>query len=120
MDTCRKFASMQLQPRESILLEHGAGTEIVCRQGRLWLTQYGDARDIVLKPGESFVVSLPSCLIMSDGGRADFLLRPAAGGHTDGPLQNWLRRLTSLFDPRWSGGVGRRALDGRMETHDVS
>lgn len=110
MDPSRPRPLTTLGPRESILLDHAVGMEVVCRSGRLWLTQYGDARDIVLGPGQSFLISLPSCLIMGEGGKAVFVLRPQRGRrHTQG----WLRRLAGLFDPRWSGAV-QRGLDGRI------
>ena len=30
---------------------------IVCRSGRIWLTQTGDSRDVLLRAGESFTVT---------------------------------------------------------------
>jgi hypothetical protein len=118
MDTRSAITRMTLEPRQSILLDHAAGTEVICREGRMWLTQYGDSRDIVLGPGQSFVLTLPSCLVMSASGNADFLLRaacPVGGGRRGG----WLRRIAGLFDPRW-GSAAQRALQGRIRVHHVA
>ena len=37
-------------------IENGKGTEVFCLKGTVWLTQEGDPRDIVLSPGQSFVL----------------------------------------------------------------
>ena len=34
----------------------GRGRQIVCVSGELWITQYNDTRDIVLKAGETFTM----------------------------------------------------------------
>ena len=116
MDTRSELTRMALEPRESIVLDHAAGMEVIARRGCLWLTQYGDSRDIVLEPGRSFVLTLPSCLVMSASGGADFLLRPAPPARGGGRRGGWLRRLAGLFDPRW-GSAAQRALEGRIRIH---
>ncbi|HJZ42378.1 MAG TPA: DUF2917 domain-containing protein [Hyphomicrobiaceae bacterium] len=45
-----------LAPRSMHRIENGKGTEVLCLQGAVWITQEGDPRDIVLSPGQSFVV----------------------------------------------------------------
>jgi hypothetical protein len=35
-------------------IEDGAGRLIECLSGALWITQYGDHRDVTLEPGQSF------------------------------------------------------------------
>ena len=119
MDTPSELTRLALEPRESIVLDHAAGMEVIARQGCLWLTQYGDSRDIVLEPGRSFVLTLPSCLVMSASGGADFLLRPAPPARGGGRRGGWLRRLAGLFDPRW-GSAAQRALDGRIRIHHAA
>ena len=43
-----------LKPKQMLKVRNGAGHAILCHSGSLWLTQYGDGRDIVLGAGESF------------------------------------------------------------------
>ncbi len=113
METRKQISRITLAPREAILLDHAAGMEVTVRRGRLWLTQYGDSRDIVLGPGQSFAMTLPSGLAMSAGGEVDFLLRPAVPARRSG---GWLRRFAGLFDPRWSSAASR-SLEGRLRMH---
>jgi hypothetical protein len=37
---------------------------IVCRSGRIWLTQSGDSRDFLLRAGESFTASRRGQLVL--------------------------------------------------------
>ena len=37
-------------------IEDGEGTEISSLEGRIWITQEGDQRDVVLSPGKSFTL----------------------------------------------------------------
>ena len=45
-----------LERRQNMSLVQAAGTRITCVSGCLWLTQYRDARDVVLAAGEFFVL----------------------------------------------------------------
>jgi hypothetical protein len=47
------------------VLADAAGTRIACADGALWITQYTDARDIVLHAGQSFVVDRDTKVIVS-------------------------------------------------------
>lgn len=37
---------------------------IVCRSGRIWLTQSGDSRDVLLRAGESFTTTRRGQLVL--------------------------------------------------------
>ena len=59
---------MELLLNEHELLNLGEnlhGLRIVCREGRLWLTQAGDSRDHILRAGDSFTVSASGQLIIT-------------------------------------------------------
>jgi hypothetical protein len=47
---------VHLQPRELLPIEDGAGLEVKCLRGNLWITQAGDAEDNIVHGGESFVL----------------------------------------------------------------
>jgi hypothetical protein len=40
------------------------GLQIVCRRGRLWITQFNDKNDYILQAGERFVVSKPGLVLV--------------------------------------------------------
>jgi len=45
-----------LATRSMHRIENGRGTEVLCLEGAVWITQEGDPRDIILSPGQSFVL----------------------------------------------------------------
>jgi hypothetical protein len=45
-----------LKAREILPIEGGAGLEVKCLRGALWITQSGDHEDIIIDDGESFVL----------------------------------------------------------------
>lgn len=64
MDIRTKYMSMQLSRRERVQLIDGMGTIITCSSGCIWLTQHRDSRDIVIGPGESFVLDRPGLALV--------------------------------------------------------
>ena len=110
MDEKGEFACRRLAPRASEILMHAVGREVRCLSGRIWLTQYGDRRDIVLGPGQCFVLSLPNVVVMAAGKEAVFALGPREVAM---PPCYWLRRIAGWFDPR-HGSTVLRPLRGRV------
>lgn len=45
-----------LRPNQLLKVRGGIGHAVLCHSGSLWLTQYRDRRDIVLRAGESFAL----------------------------------------------------------------
>ena len=45
-----------LKPKQLLRVRDGSGHTVHCQSGALWLTQYGDSRDVYLGPGESFLL----------------------------------------------------------------
>lgn len=70
-------------PAGEVMHREGDSVLIACRRGRLWLTQTGVARDVLLAPGEAFrsqgdglivIEALePSCLEQQITPAAEFL-----------------------------------------------
>ena len=45
-----------LRARQLLRVEEGAGLEVRCLQGELWITQEGDQQDRLIRAGESLVL----------------------------------------------------------------
>ena len=52
MNTLDNVAQVELQKGQTMRLEHGSASRIVCCEGSLWLTRDGDIRDVVLRQGQ--------------------------------------------------------------------
>ncbi len=111
IDAC---TTMVLDARTSQVLMAAAGVELQCVAGEVWLTQYGDSRDIILAPGERFVLELPNAVV---GARHGATLRVCRGRREASPWRGMARWL-SWFDPRWGSRVGR-GLVGRWPVRSV-
>lgn len=61
--------------RQAVLVD-ARGTRIACADGILWITQYGDLRDIVLHAGEAFIVDRDTKVIVSAVSDAAFAVVP--------------------------------------------
>ncbi len=48
---------LALDPGQVVALDDACGTRVEAAGGRLWITLEGDRRDIVVRPGESFVIA---------------------------------------------------------------
>jgi len=40
------------------------GLQIVCQKGKLWITQFNDKNDYILRVGERFVVTKPGLILV--------------------------------------------------------
>ena len=97
-------ARLALAARRGLRLKDARGAKLRAVQGTLWVTIDNDLRDIVLDPGESFVVDSNSPLIvMPLGDCATVDVKSAAP--LDRPrVGSWLR---ALWPQRPSGPVAR-------------
>lgn len=109
MDTRAEITTWQIAPHAPRLISDAAGTEVICLSGCVWITQYGDERDIVLKAGQSFVLELPTAVVMGSRHGAVLTLRSASPT----PRRGLLTRLAGWLDPR-TGSAVTRALAGRL------
>ena len=105
MDTASRRTLISLPAGRPMLLKHVAGAQVSALAGCVWITQYGQARDIVLTAGEHAVLGLPTATVLSSTAGARLALTAPARPPAPAPL--W-RRALGWFDPRWSGAVGRQ------------
>jgi hypothetical protein len=61
---------------EMLRLQDASGTLIACEEGTLWITQEGDARDVVIGAGERFVVDRDGLTIVEALDAAKLVLGP--------------------------------------------
>jgi hypothetical protein len=66
-----------LKERESLRIADGAGFEVKCLRGNLWITQPGDLEDRIIGRGESFVLDRPGLsLVTALGDPGLLVVRP--------------------------------------------
>ena len=88
-----------LKPRTTLVLAQMAYAEVRCQAGGVWITQYGDHRDVLLQPGQSVVLNLPTATVMTASEGAEVLITRRSAPTQHRSIGRW---LVSLFDPRWS------------------
>jgi Protein of unknown function (DUF2917) len=72
---------IQIKPRELLDIDDGHGLAVLCVDGVVWITQSNDARDIVLKAGQTFVLDRPGlALVAAPTGPASIIVRKASEG----------------------------------------
>lgn len=93
---------------QELRLEQAHGLRIACRRGQLWLTQYGDSRDIVLNAGSEFSINGGTTVLVSALRTSQLCLcRPASVG--SGSV--WQRLglwLGGALGPRWQSASNAR------------
>jgi hypothetical protein len=68
-----------LKAQESLRVADGAGYEVKCLRGNLWITQHGDLEDRIVGRGESFGLDRPGLsLVTALGEPALLVLRRGA------------------------------------------
>ena len=103
-------ARLAVDERRGLRLNAARGTLLRAVKGTLWITVDNDPRDIVLDPGEDFVVDSDQPLfVMALGTRATLDVcteRPAREPHA--PHRSWL----AVLRPRRAGTVAQVMLRG--------
>jgi hypothetical protein len=91
-----------------LVLTDASGTLVHCVEGRLWITQHDDRRDIALQKGDSFTLDRPGRAVISTPADAELRLqveRPASGGEQlVAPLAKWFESIR-LRLPEGSVGI---------------
>jgi hypothetical protein len=97
-------ARLALAARRGLRLKDARGAKLRAVQGTLWVTIDNDLRDIVLDPGESFVVDSNSPLVVMPLGEcATVDVKSATSAHTR-PSNSWLQ---ALWPRRVDGAVAQ-------------
>lgn len=60
----------QIGPRHGLALRDARGRVVTCLEGNVWLTMEGDRRDVMLKPGASFVVDRDGLTLLASQHRS--------------------------------------------------
>ena len=97
-------ARLALAARRGLRLKDARGAKLRAVQGTLWVTLDNDPRDIVLDPGQSFVVDSNSALVvmpLGDCATVDVKSPPPPRARRAG---SWLH---ALWPQRPSGPVAR-------------
>jgi hypothetical protein len=69
-----------LKEHESLRLPDGAGLEVRCLLGNLWITEEGNGEDNIIADGESFVLDRPGLsLATALRGPALLVVHPGSG-----------------------------------------
>jgi hypothetical protein len=68
---------IHLKERESLRLQDGAGLEVRCLLGNLWITEEAEREDTIIAYGQSFVLDRPGLsLVTALGGPALMVVQP--------------------------------------------
>lgn len=57
--------SYELAKRELLALDRAAGNRLHCTSGEIWITREGSQQDIILKPGESWLIEDAAAVVAS-------------------------------------------------------
>jgi hypothetical protein len=98
MDVNLHYAGIQLDAKGFLTLRAARGTQVLCLEGELWVTQDGDREDYLVRPGETLAIATDGPAIVQATRSARLLL------------------LEPDITPRggWLGGwFGPRRIDGR-------
>jgi hypothetical protein len=100
----------------TIVLDHAYGTTVYCRQGSVWLTQYGDCRDIVLGDGDRFQIDRSQVIVIAAMRASELSILPTAAPAL--LAKGWRalpgRLLHLIFGHRW-----RAAANAHMWMHNL-
>jgi hypothetical protein len=99
-----KRVVIELEYRGIVPVEDAPGTRIDCLRGRIWITERGSTDDIVLEPGESYVISRGGVAVVQALREALVELRAPAVHHAGAELATWAERLWSQWAARLAGG----------------
>lgn len=58
-------STLTLSPSGVLAVQDGAGTRVLCRTGSLWVTQEGEVKDSVVRPGEVLTIRRPGRTVIS-------------------------------------------------------
>ena len=101
-------ARLALAARRGLRLKDARGTKLRAVQGTLWITLDNDLRDIVLDPGESFVVDSNQPLVvmpLGDCATVDVKSPPSPRARLPAWLQAlWPQRTSALAQTARVGG----------------
>jgi len=97
-------ARLAIAARRGLRLKDARGARLRAVEGTLWVTIDNDLRDIVLDPGESFVVDSNRPLVVMPLGECATVDVKSAAPTSDRPSSSWLH---ALWPRRADGAVAQ-------------
>jgi hypothetical protein len=99
--------NVELGQNQTLPILQADGVKVSCLHGSLWITQDHDSRDVILEPGDAFVMDRKGRALVSALAPSGLLLEEPA------PLwqRSLLSRLASLFG-RWNRRIDSSASKG--------
>ena len=91
-------ALVEIAPGQILLVSDALGTHVCCTRGGVWITQADDTRDIVLRPGEAFVLDRKGTAVISAPRGAT--LRMEEAPEAPRAMRTWAERWTALVQHR--------------------
>ena len=85
-------ARIRLAEPARMQVRDGRGRQVCCFEGKVWITQERNARDVFLTAGECFILDRGGLAIISPLGTADLQLRDPRG---TGPADVKRARVTT-------------------------
>jgi hypothetical protein len=86
-----------LEYRGVVPIESPVGTSIECLRGRIWITEPGEADDIVLEAGQSFKTSRGGAAVVQALRKAFVGVRAPAVRRPESRLATWIARYQNLW-----------------------
>lgn len=86
---------------DGLALRDAGGRTVTCVSGSVWLTMEGDARDVILAPGESFEVDHDGLTILA--AQQPSVVQVSAPNESPG----WWSRLVEFLDRNYGPGAIR-------------
>ena len=93
-----RHARLPLCRGQFLRLAHARHTRLTALRGDAWITLDGDPRDIVLSPGESFVVDSDSTVVLYPL-HASTVAEIAIDTVAPAPRRSWWHALRALVTP---------------------
>ena len=101
MNMNKEHAMYQLERYGGLALSDIRGRVVTCVSGSVWMTMEGDLRDVVLAPGNSFVVDRDGMTLHA--AQAPSVVEVVAQNEP----RTWRDRIAEYLDKTWGPGAIR-------------
>jgi len=94
---------IEIQRRGIAPLNTGVGTCIECLRGTIWVTEHRSKDDIILKAGESYVISRKGLVVVQALHNALVEFRAPEARKPEAGLTTWMERVREGWSARGAG-----------------
>ena len=92
---------------DGLALRDAGGRTVTCVSGSVWLTMEGDARDVILEPGTSFVVDHDGLTLLA--AQQPSVVQVSAQNEAENSFKSWLNQLMEYLDHTYGPAAINRA-----------